>query len=91
MEHNFDAAPVCEDRVGSGEVVHGVQPTFVPVKAYRKTYLIMGGSPGLVVMGLVVIGTHVPKIVNSNPGTGWTFFHLPICCKICNVCLKRRK
>ena len=25
------------------------------------------------------------------PFTVWTFFHLPICCKICNVCLKRRK
>ena len=23
--------------------------------------------------------------------TGWTFFHIPICCKICNVCLKGRK
>ena len=25
------------------------------------------------------------------PYTGWRFFHIPICCKICNVCLKRRK
>ena len=23
--------------------------------------------------------------------TGWSFFHIPICCKICNVCLKRQK
>ena len=25
------------------------------------------------------------------PYTGWTFFHIPICCKICNMCLKSRK
>ena len=25
------------------------------------------------------------------PYTGWTFFHIHICCKICNVCFKRQK
>ena len=25
------------------------------------------------------------------PYTGWTFFHIPICCKLCNVCLKKTK
>ena len=38
-------------------------------------------------------GTHVPKAVSSKPSTIYwmDIFHIPICCKICNVCLKRQK
>ena len=37
--------------------------------------------------------THVPKVVSSNPSTIYwmNIFHISICCKICTVCLKRRK
>jgi len=47
----------------------------------------MGGSPGLVVMG------------EDSWSKGCEFeyrhwmdtFHIPVCCKICNVCFKRQK
>ena len=36
-------------------------------------------------------GTHIPKVVCSNSGIiHWMdIFFIPICCKICNVCLKK--
>ena len=42
---------------------------------------------------MVMGGSHDSKVVSSNPGTIYwmDFYHIPICCKICNVCLKRRK
>ena len=47
----------------------------------------MGGRSGLVVKG----GDSYQKVVSSNHGyTRWTFFTL-ICCKNCNVRLKRLK
>ena len=50
----------------------------------------LGGSPGLVVM----VGHSCSKGVGLNPGAIYwmdiTFFTY-ICCKNCNVCLKRRK
>ena len=42
------------------------------------------GIPGLVVMGR-------GSVLIPAPYTGWTFFHIPICCKIFNVRLKKRK
>ena len=37
--------------------------------------------------------THIPKVVGSNPSTVYwiDIFFKYICCKNCNVCLKRQK
>ena len=51
--------------------------------------MLLGGSPGLVVMG----GNSRPKVVGSNPGTvDWMdIFSHTFVKKNCNVCLKRPK
>ena len=48
-----------------------------------------GGSPDLVVIGSRLMFQRL----SSNSGTEYwmDIFHIPICCKNCNVCLKRRK
>ena len=48
------------------------------------------GSPGLVVMGGDSGSKGREFESRYRISTGWTFFHIPICCKICNVCLRRR-
>ena len=52
----------------------------------------MGGYPGLLVMGGDSRSSRSRSWVRITAQyTGWTFFHRPICCKICNVSLKRQK
>ena len=52
----------------------------------------MGGCPGLLVMGGDSRSSRSRSWVRITAQyTGWTFFHRPICCKICNVSLKRQK
>ena len=55
-----------------------------------KQVKLLGGSPGLVVMGGKRLTFQRSWVRFPAPYTGWTFFTF-ICCKNCKLCLKRPK